>query len=137
MTGRARCYLEFDASGSPSHDLHCMPLRLIAGMFDEISAPHDCKGDFYGVGPAAACPDVAGAIRRGVIACSAYRARWRDEGVGAFGALPSGGAHLSRISSVVSRHASCTETPPRPVRQLLVEAVEVEEVGRLRKTFED
>lgn len=45
---------------------------------------HDSLAEFYGLGPAAECFVVAGAIRRGVIACTAYhsvRARRRGEAV--------------------------------------------------------
>lgn len=43
-----RRYLGRDASDSLSHSLHCMPLRLTAGLFDETSAPDDCAVEFFG-----------------------------------------------------------------------------------------
>lgn len=53
------------------HYVRCVPLRLIAGVFDETSAPHDGVDEFYGIGPATNCANAAGVICRGVIACSA------------------------------------------------------------------
>lgn len=73
-----------DAPDSLVRDLFCMPLRLISVMCDDESAPHDDVASFFGIGPAAECPNVAGAIRRGVVAFAAYRAvraHRRDAGV--------------------------------------------------------
>lgn len=81
---RDRCYLGCGVDDSLSHYAHCMPLRFITDIFDDVSARHDSAGEFYGIGLAASCPDVPGAIRRNVLVCLAYhavRARRRDEGV--------------------------------------------------------
>lgn len=78
------CYFGCEAIDSVSHYVDCVPLPFIAGMFDDKSSPDDDAGAFYGVGPAASCEHVLGAILRNVIACAAYhavRAKRRDVGV--------------------------------------------------------
>lgn len=57
---------------------------LITGMFDKQSTPYNSAADVCSIGPAAECLDIASAVKRGVIARTAYRvvrARRRHEGV--------------------------------------------------------
>lgn len=81
---RDGCYWGCDSPDSLNHYVDCIPLRMVAGMFDDAAAPYDEPSSFYGLGPASQCPDVEWAIRRGVLACMAYhavRAHRRDHGV--------------------------------------------------------
>lgn len=44
--------------------VHCEPLRLIAGMFDDQSASSDSAAECYDTSPAAECPDVEHSVKR-------------------------------------------------------------------------
>lgn len=71
------------APDSLDHYVDCCHLRMVAGIFDDDALPHDAIASFYGIGPAAECPDAKGGIRWNVLACTAYhtvRARRRDCG---------------------------------------------------------
>lgn len=68
---REACYWGCGAPDRLVHYLFYIPMRASAGMLNDEYLPRECT-------------DVAGAIRRGVIACAAHRAmraRRRDEGV--------------------------------------------------------
>lgn len=57
-----------NAQGSLVHHIFCMPMRLISEMFDDDSAPRDGVVSSDGVGPTTECLNVAGVIRRSVVA---------------------------------------------------------------------
>lgn len=94
------------------------------GCFDDTSAPHDSPAAFFDIGPARDCPDVAGAIRRGLLASAAYPtacARRRDVGVldvglaenlamagGSYGAGPPG-IHVCITTRRMARLAQVVE----------------------------